>query len=173
MPRAEPASTRAILLALERRIVAVEEAAVFAILVLLLITLTLQVASRFLFEFPLDWTEELGRVAQLWLVFIGAAVGARRAEHFVVELFMQRAHFPGKAAVARAVDIVVVGFFLLLAGVGAWHTVFGAVQELTALRVSVAWGYASIPVGCLLIAFHFAMAWIRPVAFVAPEDGER
>ena len=81
MPRAEAAPTRAILLALERRIVAVEEATVFAILVLLLVTLTLQVASRFLFEFPLDWTEELARVAQLWLVFIGAAVGAHRAEH--------------------------------------------------------------------------------------------
>lgn len=170
MPRTETGSARAVLLALERRIVAVEEAAVFAILVLLLVTLTLQVASRFLFEFPLDWTEELARVGQLWLVFIGAAVGARRAEHFVVELFMQRVRFPGKELVARVVDVVVVGFFLVLAGVGAWHTVFGAVQELTSLRASVAWGYASIPVGCLLIAFHFAMAWIRPVVFVEPAE---
>lgn len=172
VPRAEAAPTRAILLALERRIVAVEEATVFAILVLLLVTLTLQVASRFLFEFPLDWTEELARVAQLWLVFIGAAVGAHRAEHFVVELFMQRARFPGKQAIARVVDVVVVGFFLLLAGVGAWHTVFGSVQQLTALHVSVAWGYASIPVGCLLMAFHFAMAWLRPVVFVGPDAME-
>jgi C4-dicarboxylate transporter DctQ subunit len=151
------------LLRLENRVATAEEAAVFAILLLLLVTLTLQVASRFLFRFPLDWTEELGRVAQLWLVFVGAAVGARRAEHFVVELFMQRVAFPGKQAVARLVDVLVVGFFLVLAGVGAHTAAFGAIQVLSTLDASVAWSYAAIPVGCLLMAFHFAMAWIRPL----------
>jgi TRAP-type transport system small permease protein len=155
---------RAALLRLEARLVAIEEAAVFAALVLLVLTLALQMASRFLFKFPLDWTEELARVGQIWLVFIGAAVGARRAEHFVVELFMQRVSFPGKAAVARLVDLAVVGFFLVLALVSADAAGFGAIQTLTSLDVSVAWAYAAIPVGCLLIAFHFAMAWIRPLA---------
>jgi TRAP-type C4-dicarboxylate transport system permease small subunit len=148
---------------LEARVVAVEEAAVFGVLVLLVLTLALQMASRFLFKFPLDWTEELARVGQIWLVFIGAAVGARRAEHFVVELFMQRVPFPGKAAIARLVDVVVIGFFLVLALVSAHAAGFGAIQTLTSLDVSVAWAYAAIPVGCLLIAFHFAMAWIRPL----------
>jgi TRAP-type C4-dicarboxylate transport system permease small subunit len=156
-------TVRATLLRLEARIVALEEAVVFAVLVLLVVTLSLQVSSRFLFRFPLDWTEELGRVAQLWLVFIGAAVAARRAEHFVVELFMQRAAFPGKRIVARAVDVLVVGFFLLLAWVGAKTTVFGSIQELSTLGVSVAWAATAIPVGCLLMAFHFALAWIRPI----------
>jgi len=173
VPRANARTGRGGLVALERRIVAVEEAVVFAILVLLLVTLTLQVISRFVFPFPIDWTEELARVGQLWLVFIGAAVGAHRAEHFVVDLFMRRARFPGKDAVVRAVDAIVVAFFLVLAAVAAWHTWFGAIQELTALRASVAWGYAALPVGCALIAFHFAMAWIRPVSAYAPgEAGE-
>lgn len=151
------------LLRFESRLVQLEEAGVFAILVVLLVTLTLQVASRFLFRFPLDWTEELGRVLQLWLVFLGAAVGARRAEHFVVDVFMQRATFPGKAAIARLVDVTVVGFFLWLCAVSAWTAGFGAVQILPALDVSVAWAYAAIPVGCALMAFHFAVAWVRPL----------
>jgi TRAP-type C4-dicarboxylate transport system permease small subunit len=163
-----------LLLRAEHQVVRVEEAAVFALLALLVVTLSLQVASRFLFQFPLDWTEELARVGQLWLVFVGAAVGARRAEHFVVELFMERVDFSGKRVVARAVDVVVVGFFLLLAGVSAWATAFGAIQQLTALRVSVAVGYAALPVGCVLMAFHFALAWIRPLqpSIAAVEAGE-
>lgn len=162
------------LLRIEERIVQIEEAAVFVILALLAVTLSLQIASRFLFRFPLDWTEELARVAQLWLVFIGAAVGARRAEHFVVELFMQRVRFPGKLTVARAVDVVVVGFFLALAGVSAYAAWFGAIQILPTLGVSVAWGTASIPVGCLLMALHFACAWVRPLqpSIAATEAGE-
>lgn len=152
-----------LLLRVEARLFLLEEAGVFALLATLLATLTLQVASRFLFRFPLDWTEELGRVLQLWLVFLGAAVGARRAEHFVVDVVMQRADFPGKAAVVRAVDLTVVGFFVWLCAVSAWATGFGAVQRLPALGASVAWAYAAIPVGCGLMAFHFAMAWIRPL----------
>lgn len=162
------------LLRLEETVVTIEEAAVFVILSSLLITLSLQIASRFLFEFPLDWTEELARVGQMWLVFIGAAVGARRAEHFVVEIFMERAHFRGKQWVARAIDILVVAFFLVLALVSAYMAWFGSIQMMPALAASVAWAYAAIPVGCALIAFHFVCSWMRPVeaSIAAVEAGE-
>ncbi len=164
----------AALLRIERALVVIEEAAVFVILAALLVTLSLQIASRFLFEFPLDWTEELARVGQMWLVFIGAAVGARRAEHFVVEIFMERAHFPGKQQIARGIDILVVGFFLVLALVSAWMTWFGSIQTMPALAASVAWGYAAIPTGCALIAFHFVCSWVRPAqaSIAAVEAGE-
>ena len=162
------------LLRIERFVVTIEEAAVFAILASLLITLSLQIASRFLFEFPLDWTEELARVGQMWLVFIGAAVGARRAEHFVVEIFMERVSFPGKEMVARVIDVLVVGFFLVLAIVSGWMAWFGSIQIMPALGASVAWGYAAIPVGCALIAFHFVCSWLRPTqaSIAAVEAGE-
>lgn len=162
------------LLRFEKVVAEVEEAAVFAFLALLLVTLTLQIASRFLFKFPLDWTEELARVGQFWLVFIGAAVGARRAEHFVVEVFMERAKFPGKKYVARAIDLLVVGFFLVLAAVSAYVTWFGSIQIMPALGTSVAWGYAAIPTGCVLIALHFVCAFGRPMqpSIAAMEAGE-
>lgn len=162
------------LLRFEKAVVAVEEAAVFGVLALLLITLSLQIASRFLFQFPLDWTEELARVGQLWLVFIGAAVGARRAEHFVVEVFMERVSFPGKKYVARAIDLLVVGFFLSLAVVSAYVTWFGSIQIMPALASSVAWAYAAIPTGCVLITLHFVCAFKRPLqpSIAATEAGE-
>lgn len=174
MSEAEKSSMASALLRVERVLVVVEEAAVFVILAALLVTLSLQIASRFLFEFPLDWTEELARVGQMWLVFIGAAVGARRAEHFVVEIFMERVHFPGKQLVARGIDILVVGFFLVLALVSAWMTRFGSIQTMPALAASVAWSYAAIPVGCALIAFHFVCSWVRPpqASVAAVEAGE-
>jgi C4-dicarboxylate transporter DctQ subunit len=162
------------LLRVESAVVSIEEAAVFVILASLLIALSLQIASRFVFEFPLDWTEELARVGQMWLVFIGAAVGARRAEHFVVEIFMERVSFPGKRWVARGIDILVVGFFLALTLVSAWMAWFGSIQTMPALNASVAWGYTAIPVGCALIAFHFVCSWTRPLeaSIAAVEAGE-
>ena len=157
---------RATLLALERGVVRVEEAVIFAVLAVLVITLALQVASRFFFPVPLDWTEEFARVAQLWLVFLGAAAGARRAEHFAVEFLMERARFPGKAVVARMIDVLVVAFFCTLAGASAWNTIQGAGQVLPTLDVSIACSYAAIPLGSVLMAFHFAMSWLRPPEYL-------
>jgi TRAP-type C4-dicarboxylate transport system permease small subunit len=159
------------ILSLEAAVVRLEGALIFLILTLLLVTLALQVISRFLFEFPLAWTEELARAAQIWLVFIGAAIGTRRAEHFVVELFMDKVSFPGKQLVARTIDIIVVTFFCILAWVGVQTTINGAGQTMPTLDISVAWAYAAIPVGCILMAFHFALAWIRPLEPASLELG--
>ena len=151
------------LLRLDRAIARAEEAAVFLILTGLVVTLALQVASRFVFKFPLAWTEELARIGLLWLVFIGSAVAARRAEHFAVELFMEKVPLPGKALIGRLVGLVVVAFFLLLAVVAAHSAHFGAIQTLPALGVSVAWATAAIPVGCVLVALHFAATMVAGV----------
>ena len=150
------------LLKFERRLVVVEEALVFAFLVLILILSSAQMVSRFALDFPLGWTEELGRVAQIWLVFIGAAVAARTSEHFVLEFFMERMTFRGKHLIARAIDILVVGFFCVLAAITAQSTWAGSGQELPAMSISIAWSYAALPVGLILMAFHFAMSWLRP-----------
>lgn len=150
------------LLKLEAAVVHAEEVGVVLMLVVITATLAMQIISRFFLTIPLDWTEEVARGAQIWLVFLGAAVGARRAEHFVVELFMERVNFPGKAMLARAVDIVVIGFFLLMAVVAALATKSGAGQVMPTLGLSIAWIYTAIPVGCALMAFHFVMGWVRP-----------
>lgn len=168
--RRAASSMRATLLSVEAVVASVEEAMVFAVLVVLVVTLGLQVASRFLLQFPLDWTEEVARAGQIWLVFIGAAVGARRAEHFVVEVFMDRVAFPGKQLVARMIDVIVVAFFCGLAVIAARATIEGAGQTMPTLGVSIAWAYAAIPLGCLLMAFHFALAWIRPLERRTPAE---
>lgn len=154
---------KTLFLRLEAGVVRLEGLMVFGILVALLFTLAMQVLSRFFMDFPLAWTEELARVLQLWLVFIGAAVGTHRCEHFVVELFMEKVHFPGKAAVARLIDVSTVGFFVVLTWVSAETMIKGAGQTLPTLGVSVAWSYAAIPVGCALMVLHFLMALVRPI----------
>ncbi len=151
------------LLRLEAGVARLEGLLLFWILAVLIFTLSMQVISRFFMDFPLAWTEELGRVLQIWLVFIGAAIGTRRCEHFVVELFMEKADFPGKAAVARLVDVATVGFFCVLAWVSADTTIHGAGQVLPTLGISIAWSYAAIPAGCALMVFHFLMALVRPI----------
>lgn len=154
-------------LRLEAGVARLEGLLLFGILAALLATLSMQVISRFLMDFPLAWTEELGRVLQIWLVFIGAAIGTHRCEHFVVELFMEKVNFPGKAVVARLIDLTTVGFFCVLVWVSADTTIHGAGQILPTLGISIAWSYAAIPAGCALMVLHFLMAAFRPLDAVA------
>lgn len=161
---------KTLFLRLEAGVVRLEGLMLFCILVALLFTLAMQVMSRFFMDFPLAWTEELGRVLQIWLVFIGAAVGTHRCEHFVVELFMDKVNFPGKAAVARLIDLSTVGFFALLAWVSATTMLKGSSQILPTLGISIAWSYAAIPVGCALMVLHFLMATVRPIEPDAPKE---
>ncbi len=65
-------------LRLEAGVARLEGLLLFGILATLLFTLSMQVISRFLMDFSLAWTEELARVLQIWLVFIGAAIGTHR-----------------------------------------------------------------------------------------------
>ena len=55
-------------------------------LVCLVALVLLQVFSRYLFETPLSWTEELARYAMIWLVFIAAAQITSGDGHIVITL---------------------------------------------------------------------------------------
>jgi len=55
-------------------------------LVCLVALVLLHVFSRYLFETPLSWTEELARYAMIWLVFIAAAQITSGDGHIVITL---------------------------------------------------------------------------------------
>ena len=51
-------------------------------------TVLLQVLTRFIFDMPLRWTEELSIYILAWVSFLGASVGIKRWAHIGVEAFV-------------------------------------------------------------------------------------
>ncbi len=85
------------------------------LLVLLMAVLTvsvfLQVLIRFVFKYPLPWTEEVSRIAFVYTIFLGATIAVRQKAHINVDFVL--AVLPG--GVARALKLagtLVVGAFL-------------------------------------------------------------
>ncbi len=53
---------------------------------LMTVAIVLQVFFRYVLKVPLEWSEELARALNLWLVFLGAAIATSKSEHVRVDL---------------------------------------------------------------------------------------
>jgi TRAP-type C4-dicarboxylate transport system permease small subunit len=53
----------------------------------LTMVITLQVLSRYVFNFPIIWSEEVGRYLLFWVALTGAAISVKRKRHFVIDFF--------------------------------------------------------------------------------------
>lgn len=84
-------------------------------LTLLAVTLTisvfLQVLIRFVFKYPLPWTEEVARIAFVYCIFVGATIAVRENSHLHVDALLVA--LPKKAARALVfLGMILVGVFL-------------------------------------------------------------
>ena len=67
------------------------EAVAAALLAMIFIAFIVQIALRYLFNWPVGWTTELSLAAWLWLVLWGAAFVLKDDEEIRIDLFAERA----------------------------------------------------------------------------------
>ena len=145
---------------LDRGLVRLERMLIFGLMIFLVVILTVQVLSRFVFNAPIDYTEELSRFGLIWLVFIGAAHAAYLNEHFIVGVLVDSFNFPGKAIYLFFVDLLVILFFIGLVYFG-WKISWKNPRIEPALGLSMGWAYLAMPAGCVLALYHLLLALYR------------
>lgn len=119
-----------------------------------------QVASRFLFSYPSDWSEVLTRFMLIWMVYVGAAVALRQGSMVSVDLMHRLSRGRWKRVLESIITLATVGF---LATVAYWGFVIAyrvRFQEVAGLEVSMTWAYLALPIGCIfgivaVVAHHF------------------
>ena len=68
----------------------VERIAGILLIALMVVTITVQVVTRYAFGQPLVWVEELATYSFIWSVFLGAALGLKEMRHIRIETFLDR-----------------------------------------------------------------------------------
>ena len=86
-------------------------AALFAAMTILL---TLQVITRYLFNYSFSWTEELCTVFFIWLSYLGACGGVLKGKHLRIDGFLNSLHGKAKKALLIFTDLVTMGFCLYM-----------------------------------------------------------
>ena len=70
-----------------RSLVRFEQFAAIGLLVVILVTMGMQVVSRYVFGSPISWSEEVARLAMIWLTFVASSFVAAKKQHIAVDLF--------------------------------------------------------------------------------------
>ena len=99
---------------------------------------------------PFAWGDEVLRLSAIWVIFLGLSIGVREGAHFTVDLFLNKIQSEKARHVADlSIDILVMAILTLLTYKGAVYTITNTMSSLQNIQISMAWFYASVPVGCL------------------------
>lgn len=82
-----------------------------ALVGVLTVCVFLQVLIRFVFKFPIPWTEEVSRIAFVYIIFIGATIAVRDKAHINVDFLLVMLP-PGVACWVRRIGLLLVAGFL-------------------------------------------------------------
>lgn len=146
--------------------------AVIAMGVVAMVSLILQVFSRYILTHTFVWTEELALFLFTWLVLITASIGVARGSHVRLTLLLD--FLPGRprAVTQRLIDFLVLLFAIAFAWSG--HRYVGATlgQVSAAVNYPIVWLHAAAPVSGALMALHALARLLAgpPEAAATPED---
>lgn len=124
----------------------VERALLLLLLANIVLNIGAQVVSRYLFNKPLVWVEEIATYSFIWSVFLGASLGLKYDRHVRIETFVGLLG-PRPAALARALVFVLILALLLVLIRPIWTNIALELRRTTiALPVDlpVAW-FFSVP----------------------------
>ena len=112
------------------------------LLAIIFVAFLLQIALRYLFNWPVGWTTELSLAAWLWLVLWGAAFVLKDEEEIRIDFLADRA----PPAVRRAMGIVAALAVIVLFGMAipaSWsYVTFMKVEKSSYLHVRMDWMYS-------------------------------
>src|SRR5690242_19876825 len=124
-----------------------------AILVLAeIVVLLAGIISRYVFQSPIVWTDELAGMLFLWLAMLGSVIALQRAEHMRMTAIVAMVS-PRTRAFLDVVAIAAPLAFLLLILHPAYEFAVDETYVTTpALEISNTWRAAALPVGIGLMA---------------------
>jgi TRAP-type C4-dicarboxylate transport system permease small subunit len=132
--------------------------------VVLTVSVFLQVLIRFVFKYPLPWTEEIARIAFVYCIFVGATIAVRENSHLSVDFLL--VILPKRVARAAVfLGMLLVGVFLIsVTWQGVVLVLATGVQMSPVMQVPFKYLYLILPVsGALMLLYLVAnmLALIR------------
>jgi TRAP-type transport system small permease protein len=133
--------------ALVRVVILVQASAIFAIVIVTVVT-------RYGFNYVLSWSEEVPRYLLIWISFLGGAVCVDLKDHIAFDYLYQRFPGPLRGAVQLLINaaIFAFGWIMLLYGIQFVQAFGGDFME--SIPFTNVWYYTALPVSGGLIMLY-------------------
>lgn len=139
----------------------IEAVVLISIVMIMTTVIFLQVVYRYILTQPLYWSEELARYLFVWLSIIGATLALQKRGHFRLDILFRALPKQVKPYMRFLIHFLMgaVVFVILIQGIMLVQKTF--LQESPAMGISMAWAYASLPVGGALMALHLLVIFLK------------
>jgi len=127
------------------------------------------VVSRYVFNNPFTWSEELARYIQVWMILLASIIAVRKDAHLSTDYLVYKLNFRWRKTL-KIVSNLVVMFFLSIVTIYGWKlvlTLFRFGQTSPALLIPMYLIYLALPVSGLLM---FLEALIRLLGLIRLEN---
>lgn len=145
---------------IERIVVALEKTFLLSALTGLAGLQIAQVVFRYLLNNPLAWVDELSRYLFIWMIMVGAGLGAAKGSHFNIDFIKDKMPPAVRMIfmiIARGTVIVFSGAVVVYGG----RLMGSASNQITAaLGLPFSVPYSAIPAGAGLILYHTLMKMV-------------
>lgn len=123
------------------------------------VLILLQVFYRYVLNDSLTWSEEAVRFEQFWVIMLATALCAQRRAHIRLEGFEAVVPARYRRSVAVLGDVVTIGCCLFLLWTGTELTLESVDTLSPGSQLSMAWVYAAMPAGAVLIILWTVLGW--------------
>ena len=131
----------------------------------MVVSVTWQILSRYLFVVPAAWTEELARFLLIWIGLLGAAYAYRMRSHLGLDLLPARLTGRARIRLGLFVHLVCMSFAAMVLVVGGGSLVamtWELKQYSAAMGLPIAVVYSVIPASGVLICVFSIDAMLYP-----------
>lgn len=121
------------------------------------------VVTRYIFHYPLAFTEEIEVNALVWLTLFGTASAFRKRHHLRMLFFLDKFPENVQTAINILMSVLAVGLFIWLGFLGYAQLLDEKLLEITSESLGLPqWIYTlCIPVGCVLIVIRIIEAAVK------------
>jgi TRAP-type C4-dicarboxylate transport system permease small subunit len=113
-----------------------------------------QVFFRYVLNDPLVWSEELARLAFIWVAMLTWGLGSRRGSHIAVTFLPDMLPRTPRLLLAMLVQALIILFCAILAWHGVTLTARNTDLSLVTLDISYAIVYVVAPIGAMIVVFY-------------------
>jgi TRAP-type transport system small permease protein len=139
---------------LYRVIDGITENLVAVMLAVMVINVSINVLTRYVFFYPVIWAEEFARYIMIWFAFFGMSLALRDHDHVAITIVKDLFPPPVRRVIHIVLDLLILGFLVLLLYQSLRYMGRLRSQTSPAMGISMQIPYFSVTLGAFLMVLQ-------------------